>query len=49
MQGDCEHPYEPDEPSGYVAWGEWMEEHMKTHEHKQCPKCGLWTICEPRT
>lgn len=45
VQGDCRHPYEADEPSGYLAWHAWAEEHMKTHRHKQCPKCGLWTIC----
>lgn len=49
VHGNCEHPYEPDEPSGYLAWHEWAEEHDKTHVHEQCPDCGLWVICKPRT
>lgn len=24
-------------------------ERAAAHEHKQCPACGLWAICEPRT
>lgn len=49
VAGPCEHPYEDDEPSGYVGWHEWAKKHEKTHKHTQCPKCGLSTICRPRT
>lgn len=49
VQGDCRHPYLPDEPSGYLAWGEWAERKAKTHDQEQCPECGLWVIYKRRT
>ncbi len=45
----CEHPYEADEPSGYVQWHYWAERHQKTHKHARCKKCGLWVICSRRS
>jgi hypothetical protein len=44
VKDDCRHPYLRDEPSGYLAWHEWAEKKAKTHEQRQCPKCGLWSI-----
>ena len=37
----CVHPYEPTEPSGYVAWHEWAPKYAKTHKQKPCPDCGI--------
>ena len=37
-----------DEPEGYVNWHIWAEKKGKTHIQKQCPRCGLWHIWEPR-
>ncbi len=42
IQGDCRHPYLPDEPSGYLAWHAWAEQKAKTHRQRQCPECSLW-------
>lgn len=39
---------EQQEPSGYVARAEWAEFMLETHDQRQCPGCGLWTIWEPR-
>lgn len=47
-QFDCRHPYQPNEPSGYLAWGEWAEQKAKTHDCSQCPDCGLWSIYTPK-
>jgi len=41
----CVHPYEKNEPSGYVQWHEWAEKHHKTHDHTPCPDCGLYIVC----
>lgn len=46
-KGDCVHPFEADEPSGYTQWHEWAEEHAATHKHTRCPKCGLYVVCTP--
>lgn len=42
--GDCVHPYEPTEPTGYIGWHDWVEKYAKTHTQSQCPDCGLWVI-----
>ncbi len=31
---------------GYVAHFEWAEEMLKTHDQRQCPGCGMWSIWE---
>lgn len=36
------------QPTGYVAASEWAEYMLQTHDQKQCPGCGKWTIWEPR-
>lgn len=36
------------EPTGYVEKAEWAEHMSRTHEQRQCPGCGLWTIWEQR-
>jgi len=36
------------QPTGYVEAGEWAEYMLQTHDQRQCPGCGLWTIWEPR-
>lgn len=45
----CVHPYEPDEPQGYVAWHEWSRAYARTHRQTACstPGCPIrkW---EPR-
>lgn len=46
--GDCVHPNEPTEPTGYVAWHEWVEKYAETHDQGQCPDCGLWAIWTPK-
>lgn len=33
-----------DEPSGYVAWHEWVERKGNTHNQLKCPGCGLYAI-----
>lgn len=48
VQGDCQHPYLADEPSGYLAWGEWAERKAKTHVQRRCERCGLWVRWVPR-
>jgi hypothetical protein len=35
-------------PIGYVAWHEWAEATMKTHNQRRCKDCGYWVICEPK-
>lgn len=35
-------------PPGYVERAEWAEKKLKTHEQKQCPKCGLWALWTKR-
>lgn len=45
---DCVHPYEPDEPDGYLGWHEWVEKHAETHDQRQCPDCGLWAVWAPK-
>jgi len=44
----CVHPYEPTEPSGYVAWHEWAPKYAKTHKQTPCPKCGI-LLWRPRS
>jgi hypothetical protein len=36
------------QPTGYVDASEWGEYMSRTHEQRQCPGCGLWTIWEPK-
>lgn len=40
----CNHALLPDEPHGYVERSEWAQKKLRTHEQKQCPKCGLWAF-----
>lgn len=35
-------------PSNYVDDLEWQEFMAETHEQRQCPGRGLWTIWEPK-
>lgn len=44
----CVHPYESDEPSGYIGWHEWAKRHDKTYRHTKCPNCDLYVVCRPR-
>lgn len=36
------------QPTGYVEASEWAEYMLQTHEQRQCPGCGKWTIWEPK-
>ncbi|WP_027933716.1 hypothetical protein [Amycolatopsis thermoflava] len=39
---------EHQQPTGYIDRAEWAEYMLITHDQRQCPGCGLWTIWEPR-
>jgi hypothetical protein len=47
-KGACVHPFEPDEPSGYIGWHDWAKRKAETHDQRQCPDCGLWAIWTPK-
>lgn len=31
-------------PVGYSEWHAWAEKKSKTHDQKECPECGLFSI-----
>ena len=36
------------QPSGYLAWHNWVEQMSATHDQQQCPDCKLWVIWSPK-
>jgi hypothetical protein len=44
----CRHTHYKDEPTGYVAWFDWVERKATTHEQLQCPVCHRWAIWKPK-
>lgn len=39
---------EQQQPTGYVDRAEWAEYMLQTHDQRQCPGCGLWSIWDPK-
>jgi hypothetical protein len=35
-------------PDGYVAWHEWAEKKLRTHQAVRCPSCGRYSIWIPK-
>lgn len=37
-----------EQPSNYLDAEPWAERMQKTHEQRQCHKCGFWVIWKPK-
>jgi len=37
-----------EQPTGYLAWHNWVEEMSTTHEQRKCPGCHRWRIWTPK-
>ena len=35
-------------PTGYLAYGEWADRALLTHDQHRCDACGLWAIWKPK-
>ena len=36
------------QPSGYMAWQDWVNEQRKTHRQTRCPTCKCWSVWVPK-